>query len=122
MVVNLTHGRVGALEYRPRWPRLDDRYADRFVPGQPVVCVDDPTLSRSPGEDRQGALWSDSANVWTSWPARIPGRVRRAWSIDHFEVWEADLPLAEIFDGGAVPLPSGPPSANVSGTSSAARP
>jgi hypothetical protein len=33
----------------------------------------------------------------------------------HFEIWEADLPDSEILGDGALPLPSGPASANLSG-------
>ncbi len=61
LVANLTHGRVGALEYRSRWPRLGDRYAGRFVTGQPVTCVNDPepqvVVGRGSRGTRAEALW-----------------------------------------------------------------
>jgi hypothetical protein len=119
MVVNLTHGRVGALEYRSRWPRLNDRYADRFAAAGPVTCVNDTTLSWSRGEDYKGALLKRFGQRLNELAEAYPGKVRRTGLIDHFEIWEADVPLAEIFDGGALPLPSGPASANLSGVSPA---
>jgi hypothetical protein len=112
MVANLTHGRVGALEYRARWPRLNDRYADRFVAGAPVTCVHDVTLSWHPGEDRQGVLLKRFGQRLEELARHYPGRVRRRRVIGQFEVWEVDLPLAEIFDADARPFPltSGPAS------------
>jgi hypothetical protein len=119
MVVNLTHGRVGALEYRSSWPRLNDRYADRFPVSAPIVCVDDLTLTWFPGEDHTGALLKRFGERLDELARLYPGRVRRAWVVDHFAVWEADVPLGEIFDGGAILLPSKPASAKLSGVSPA---
>jgi hypothetical protein len=117
MVANLTHGEVGALEYRSRWPRLNDRYAGRFRAGEPVTCINDTTLSWFPGEDSKGALLKRFGQRLDELARLHPGRVRRAWVVDHFDVWQVDLPLAEIFDGGALPLPSRPASAILSGAS-----
>ena len=106
LVANLTQGRVGALEYQPRWPRLGDRYANRFVAGRPVTCVSDLALSWSSGGGQEGAP-TKPVGAWLAELATLhPRRVRRVWTIDHFEVWEADLPLAEILAGEAVPSTS----------------
>jgi hypothetical protein len=120
-LVNLTGGRVGALEYRTQWRRLDRRYDDRFVPGETVLCVNDPTLTWSLGPDRAGKLHRDLGDRLGELARRYPDRVRRAWRIDHFEVWEVDLPVAEILDRDALPLPSGSTSAKLSGVSPTGR-
>lgn len=96
VVANLTHGKVGAVEFRPYWPRLGNRYRGRFVPGQPVVCVTD---RRFPWAVRGQVAWSpdqDLARVLGDLAARNPGKVRRLDSVDGFDVWEADLPLEGI--------------------------
>ncbi len=119
VVANLTRGRVGALEYRSRWPRLGDRYAGRFSTGRPVTCVSDLTLSWSSGGDQAGIQTKPVGERLHELAKLVPGRVRRVWTIDHFEVWEVDLPLAEIFDRDALPLPAGSASAKLSGASPA---
>jgi hypothetical protein len=121
LVVNLTHGRVGALEYCSRWCRLGDRYAGRFVTGQPVTCINDLTLTWSPGRVQDGAIPKRFGERLHELAGLHPGRVRRVWTIDNYEVWDVDLPLAEIFDHDALPLPPGPASAKLS-QASLARP
>jgi hypothetical protein len=114
MVVNLTHGHVGALEFHSKWPRLNDRYADRFAAGAPVICVNDTTLSWFPGEDRNGGPLKRLGQRLNELATLHPGHIRRVWTIDHFDIWEADVPLSAIVDRGAVPLPSAAPSAKLS--------
>jgi hypothetical protein len=46
-----------------------------------------------------------------------PGRVRRVWALDHFEIWEVDLPLGEILDCDGLTLPAETSSAKLSGES-----
>ncbi|MGE3820251.1 MAG: hypothetical protein AB7I30_12595 [Isosphaeraceae bacterium] len=96
VVANLTHGAVGAVEYRPYWPRLGQRYRERFQPGRPIVCVTD---RRFPWAVNGQVAWSpdqDLARVLEELAARHPGKVRPLWSLDGFDVWEADLPLDAI--------------------------
>jgi len=104
MVANLSHGNVGALEYQSIWPRLGDRYRARFSPGRPVVCVAD---RRFPWSIRGEGGWApgqDFGRHLRNLAARHPGRVRPAWTVGPFEVWEADLPLDDLLasepDGG----------------------
>jgi hypothetical protein len=95
IVANLSHGRVGAVEYQPIWPRLGDRYADRFGPGQPLTCVVD---RRFPWAIRGIGRWSpaqDFERHLKALAARYPGRLTPDWRIGPFDVWEADLPLDE---------------------------
>jgi hypothetical protein len=107
MVANLTQGRVGALEYHSRWPRLGDRYASRFRAGRPITCVSDRTLSWSSAGDLEGTQEKPVGDWLIELARRHPGRIRTAWTIDHFDVWEADLPLAEILDRDEPRLSSG---------------
>lgn len=96
MVANLSHGNVGALEYQSIWPRLGDRYRTRFSTGRPVVCVAD---RRFPWAIRGEGGWApgqDFGRHLRGLAARHPGRVRPAWTVGPFEIWEADLPLADV--------------------------
>ncbi len=97
LVAELTSGQVGAVEYHSTWPRLRDRYADRFKPGEPVVCVVDTNLHGPPTtEDLVGQLHA---------LARLyPDRVGLDRRIGAFEIWHADLPLAEILTPAFDPL------------------
>ena len=96
MVANLTHGHVGALEYHSKWPRLGDRYRERFAPGALVTCVVDTSLKWVPGEDSAGALLPNIGPRLHDLAARHPERVHLAWRLGQFEVWEVGLPLQEI--------------------------
>lgn len=98
LVANLTHGEVGAVEYQTTWPRLGDRYAHRFLPGRPVVCV----VDRDHGgiDDGLGLRVRALAD-------RFPDRVRLARRLGPLEVWEAELTLAEVLDRPR-PLPGSP--------------
>jgi predicted dehydrogenase len=118
VVANLTHGRVGALTYGPHWPRLSDRYATRFVPTEPVTCVHDRTLDWVSGDEPGGTRPKPLGERLRELARLFPGRVKCIRRIDQFEVWEAELPLAEIF-GSDSPLSAGPASAKVSRTSPA---
>src|SRR5262245_5256154 len=90
LVANLTSGRVGAMQYHSSWPRLRDRYADRFLPGRPVTCVVDP--------DYPGAPCEDLGRHLRILAIAHPGAVRRVGEVGLFEVWEADVPLLEVLD------------------------
>jgi hypothetical protein len=121
MVANLTQGRVGALEYRAKWSRLHDRYRQRFAVGKPVTCVVDSQLSWVSGEDDRGAPLP-GLSAWLKDQAKQdPGRVRRAWSLGQFEVWEVDRPLDELSPAEGKDLPSRPVSAKVSALESSTR-
>jgi hypothetical protein len=120
MVANLTHGRVGALEYHSKWPRLGDRYADRFPEGRPVTCVVDTQLTWHPGEDPTGSLLENIGPALRRLAARRPTRVRLAWRVSHFEAWDVDLPLAEILPEGENPLSHPPASVKLAGESATA--
>jgi hypothetical protein len=114
MVANLTSGRVGALEFGARWPRLHDRYAGRFTPGAPVICVNDTTLTWFPGEARDGSLQQRFGQRLDELARLDPGRVRRIETIDHFDIWQADLPLTTVLSRHPVLLPPGQRSAKLS--------
>jgi hypothetical protein len=100
-VVALTSDRVGAMEYRPFWARLADRYAGRFPAGGPVVCVVDTTYRCSDGRDF-GDKVRELAEAY-------PGRVRLDHRVGPFEVWEARLPTGLILEPSGRPLPTRPP-------------
>jgi hypothetical protein len=91
VVANLSHGKVGALEYLPIWPRLGARYVNRFSPNRPIICVTDRQF-RS-----QGPTGADLAHHLQQLAAQRPGRVRLACEVGPFEVWEVDPPLEDIF-------------------------
>jgi hypothetical protein len=117
MVANLSHGRVGTLEYLPSWPRLRDRYASRFRPEGPVTCVVDLDF---PWPAEGGFGWSprqDLGRDLRKLAARHPGRVRRACRVGHYEVWDVDLRLSDVLGDDSPPLLSGPSSAKVAGVS-----
>jgi hypothetical protein len=95
MVADLTRARVAGLEYHSYWPRLHDRYANRFEPGQPIVCVNDLEYGRPPIEDLGLRLRELSG--------RHPGRVRRLWRQGQYEIWEADVPISEIMAKADLP-------------------
>jgi hypothetical protein len=88
LAVDLSAGSVGALEYQPIWPRLGRRYAGRFAPGRPVVCVVDRGHEAEPAR---------SLRLRLDRLSRSPGgRVAPAWRVGPFEAWEVDRPLSEI--------------------------
>jgi hypothetical protein len=89
---DITQGRLGGLEYHSFWPRVGNRYASRFLPDEPIVCVNDLEYGRPPAEDiglRLRAL-----------AERHPGRVKRVWHQRQYEIWEAEVPMAEIMANG----------------------
>jgi hypothetical protein len=95
-VANLTHGRVGALEYQPLWPRLSRRYIDRFDPDGPVVCLTD---RRFPWAIRGAGAWAPEQDLrrhLISLAGQYPGRVRQVQGLGPFEIWEANLPLKAV--------------------------
>ena len=79
MVANLTHGRVGALEYRSPLAPAGDRYADRFVAGRAGHLRRRPR--RSPGPPARTYGWPLAPAIRPSacdeLARRHPGRVRR---------------------------------------------
>jgi hypothetical protein len=93
IVANLTHGAVGAVEYQAIWPRLGDRYRDRFPADRPLTCIVD---RRFPWAIRGEGGWApeqDFGRHLRGLSTRHPGRVKPAWTVGSFEVWEVDLPL-----------------------------
>lgn len=96
IVANLTHGEVGALEYDPKWPRLGNRYADRFPDGRPVICVVDTQLEWNGGDHPSGMPLRSLCPDLVKLAESHPGRVRLVFRIAQFETWEVDLPLAEF--------------------------
>jgi hypothetical protein len=115
MVANLSAGRVGAIEYRPPWPRLRDRYASRFVAGQPIVCVVDLDFPWPTGGSFGWPPSHDLGKALHALAARYPGQVWQAWRVGRYAVWEVDRPLAEILGGDSIPLPPDATSAMVAG-------
>lgn len=95
-VANLTHGAVGAIEYQPIWPRLGRRYVDRFANDHALTCVVDRGF---PWAIRGEGGWStgqDFGRHLRGLGDRHPGRVRFAWKVGPFEVWEVALPMADV--------------------------
>jgi hypothetical protein len=121
MVANLTQGRVGALEYHAKWSRLHHRYRQRFEAGKPVTCVVDSQLVWMSGEDERGAPLPGLSAWLKDLAKHDPGRVRHAWSLGQFEVWEVDRPLDEVSPVEVKILPRTPVSAKVSAQDSSAR-
>jgi hypothetical protein len=99
LVADLTAGRVGGLEYQHAWPRLRQRYANRFVAGRPIVCVVDLGHRLSGDGDLGQALYALAL--------RRPGRVRRTGREGHYEIWEADLTLSELLEYRPSSCPGG---------------
>jgi hypothetical protein len=97
IVADLTQARIAGLEYRSAWPRLRGRYAQRFIPGQPIVCVNDLEYGRPPIED-VGLRMRTLAHCY-------PGRVRRIWRQGQFEIWEANVPMEKLMDMALDPCP-----------------
>ena len=97
IVTNLSHGQIGASEYQPIWPRLGDRYSDRFPAHCPIICVTDRQFRSGQAEvaDFEGQL--------KRLAARRRECVRRVDEVGPFEIWEANLPLVEIL----TPEPNG---------------
>ncbi|MDR3634599.1 MAG: hypothetical protein P4L84_12410 [Isosphaeraceae bacterium] len=115
IVANLSHGRVGALEYAPNWPRLGNRYLGRFAPAATVTCVVDTRLTWSPGEHPTTALRPNLGPRLHELAERYPGRVRVVSRVAQFEVWDVALPLREILlEEDGIPFSAGPDSANLS--------
>jgi hypothetical protein len=115
-VANLTAGEVGAFDFQPDWPRLRDRYIDRFPLNRPVVCVfDRPRPGKSGESGKSQVRWQDQelARRLEALARIYPARVHFAWKVDSYEIWEADLPLSEVVDIQAYPLPETGPSAKV---------
>ena len=101
-VANLSSGRVGGLEYHSFWPRIHDRYADRFDDGGPYTCIVDRNI-RWPRHEDLGLRLAELRR-------RFPGRIRRADNVGSYEIWEADVPLQAILapDPGPVDELPGP--------------
>jgi hypothetical protein len=99
-VANFTHNRVGGLEFHSSWPRVRHRFADRFPPGQPLICVDD-----------LGCDWTADENLsrrLEELARRYPGRVRLLDRVGAYPIWEVDRPMAEILAPEEPPLSRSP--------------
>lgn len=92
VVADLSAGRVGGIEYRSSWPRIGRRYADRFDPRGPIICVADLDRLASDPPDEPGPRVRAFA-------AENPGRARLVAEVGHYEVWSLDVPLDEFLDG-----------------------
>jgi hypothetical protein len=105
VVADLSHGRVGGIEFHPHWPRLGRRYADRFDPAGPIVCVFDRDKAGM-GDDEPGSLVGQFV-------ANHPGRARLVAEVENYRVWRLDTTLDEFLGRPDVPLPGGGDSAIV---------
>ncbi len=93
IVANLSHGEVGAVEFKPMWPRLRDRYASRFSVGHPLTCVVD---RRFPWTIHGRGGWApeqDLGRHLLSLSAKHPGRVNKSGQVGPYEIWDIDLPI-----------------------------
>jgi len=93
IVANLSHGEVGALEFRSIWPRLGERHASRFPLAKPLTCVVD---RRFPWKIHGEGGWAPEQDLRShlqSLASRNPGQVSRTGEIGPFEIWNVDLPL-----------------------------
>jgi hypothetical protein len=106
VVADLSHGRVGGLEYRSRWPRIRVRYADRFRPEGPVVCVIDLDRRDDPADDEPGR------RIF-GFVSKDPGRAHLVAEVSHYRIWRLDTTLAEFLEEPGSHLPGRPPSAIV---------
>jgi hypothetical protein len=106
VVADLSHGRVGGLEYRSRWPRIRDRYAARFRTEDPVVCVVDLDRRDDPADDEPGRRI-------LGFVSKEPGRAHLVAEVAHYQVWRLDTTLAEFLEEPGSHLPGLPPSAIV---------
>ena len=98
IVANLSHGRVGAVEYQAIWPRLGRRYLDRLNPSGPITCVVDTRFPWAIDGEGAWAPAQDLGRHLKHLAEASPGRVRHVWTLDGFEVWEADLPLELLLE------------------------
>jgi len=99
LVANLSSGRVGAVEYRPLWPRLGDRYSARVSGQTPVVCVTDRLFPWSVRDGGQWAQRQDLARHLRILDDRLPGSVHKVGSVGTFDIWTVDWPPGEILKG-----------------------
>jgi hypothetical protein len=106
VIADLSAGRVGGLEYRSHWPRIGDRYTNRFPADGPIICVVD--------LDRIGDLAGDEPGPrLREIIASLPGQAHLVAAVERYQVWLLDLTLAEFLDERGVPLPERPASAIV---------
>ncbi|MGC8639440.1 MAG: hypothetical protein ACP5XB_06130 [Isosphaeraceae bacterium] len=96
IVANLSHGNVGAVEYRPIWNRLGKRYLGRLTAGSPVLCVTDRLFPWAFGGRDKWDQDQDLEKHLRGLARRHPGHVRHAGTVATFDLWEVDLPLPEI--------------------------
>ncbi|HEY2158904.1 MAG TPA: hypothetical protein VGH33_24955 [Isosphaeraceae bacterium] len=105
VVADLSHGHVGGIEFRSHWPRLGRRYADRFDPAGPIVCVVD--RAKLSADDEPGSLVDEFV-------ASHPWRARLVAEVENYQVWRLDTTLDEFLAEPGDPLPVGGDSAIVS--------
>jgi hypothetical protein len=105
VVADLSRGRVGGIEFRSHWPRLGARYADRFDPAGPIVCVVD--RAKAGLDDEPSALLDQ-------FRTSHPGRARLVAEVENYRVWRLDTTLVEFLAEPDGPLPGPGDSAIVS--------
>lgn len=100
IVANLSHGSVGAAEFRPIWPRLGERYSSRFTPDRALTCVVDRRFPWKINGEGGWAPEQDLRAYLLALTARHPGRVVLREEIGPFEIWDVDLSLDLVLGKG----------------------
>lgn len=93
IVANLSHGAIGAREFRPFWSRLGRRYASRFPARGPFTCVVDRGFPWAASGERGWAPEQDFGKHLRDLSAKYPGTVVPAGAVGPFTIWEVRLPL-----------------------------
>lgn len=96
MVANLSSGSVGAVEFRPLWPRLGNRYQVRLARDAPIICVTDRLFPWSVPGAAQWAERQDLARHLRALEGREPGSVRNLGTVGTFDIWCVDRPLEDV--------------------------
>jgi hypothetical protein len=90
LAADLSAGRIGGLDFNSNWSRLNGRYADRFVPNKPILCVLDKAYAWFPG---------DGLDVHVSkLRDQFPEKVRFSGKVGSYELWEIDLPIEKVLE------------------------
>ena len=96
VVADLSRGRVGGIEFRSYWPRLGRRYADRFDPAGPVVCVVD--------LDKPASNADEPGSLVRRFVEDHPGRARLVAQVENYRVWRLEMPLDSLLGEPGDPL------------------